>query len=227
MRHPAKKRICWLVLGLSLGLLFMGLLRASASYPNGLAPLAKYATPGYVLVTALFTVLLARAGLPLGRFGFGVGPVRRQILLSTAAIVILRIFAFTLEPWVENLVGSPRNLERFSNLEGSLVSLVVLLMTNWTLAAFGEEFAYRIVLMRGLSVVFGDSRSGRLSVLLLQAVMFGLIHAYQGPAGIIGAACSGLVFGAVTLAGRWSIWPSAIAHGINNTIGIFSLYNRV
>jgi membrane protease YdiL (CAAX protease family) len=38
-----------------------------------------------------------------------------------------------------------------------------------------------------------------------------------------GSASSGLVFGVVTLAGRWSIWPAALAHGINNTIGILEL----
>ena len=54
--------------------------------------------------------------------------------------------------------------------------------------------------------------------------MFGLIHAYQGPTGIVSSATSGLVFGAITLVGRWSIWPAAIAHGVNNTIGILSLY---
>jgi membrane protease YdiL (CAAX protease family) len=54
--------------------------------------------------------------------------------------------------------------------------------------------------------------------------MFGLIHAYQGSAGIAGSTFSGLVFGAVTLAGRRAIWPAAVAHGVNNTIGILQLY---
>ena len=225
MKHPAKKRICWLVLGLSLGQLFMGLLRASAAYPNELSPLSKYATPGYVFVTVLFAVLLFRAGLPLNRFGFGARADRRQILLAIAAIAVLRIFAHTLELWIESLLGTTRDLQRFSGVEGSIPSLLALLFTNWTLAAFGEEFAFRIVLMRGLAFVFGDSRTGRLSALVLQSVMFGLVHAYQGPAGILGSAFSGLIFGAVTLACRWSIWPAAIAHGTNNTIGIFALYH--
>jgi membrane protease YdiL (CAAX protease family) len=78
--------------------------------------------------------------------------------------------------------------------------------------------------MRGLLYILGDSRRGQISALVLQAVMFGLIHAYQGPTGIAGATFSGLVFGAVTIAARWSIWPAAFAHGINNTIGIIALY---
>jgi membrane protease YdiL (CAAX protease family) len=220
-----KKNVVWLVVGLSLGLLFMGALRISAVHQNILTPLAGYATPGYVLITVIFTIWLVRAGLPLNRFGFGIRPHLRQILLAIAAIAILRVFSVVLNPLIEDLFGGPRNLERFSNVEGSVASLVALLITNWTLAAFGEEFVYRIVLMRGISFVLGDSRTGQISALILQALMFGLIHAYQGPTGIAGSTFSGLVFGAVTIVARWSIWPAALAHGINNTIGIIALYH--
>jgi membrane protease YdiL (CAAX protease family) len=78
--------------------------------------------------------------------------------------------------------------------------------------------------MRGISFTLGDTTSGKIMAVVLQAVLFGLIHAYQGPAGIIGSMFSGLVFGAVTILSRWSIWPAAIAHGTNNTLGILALY---
>ena len=225
MEQVKKKKVVWLVVGLSLGLLFMGALRISAVHPNVLTPLAGYATLGYVLITVIFTIWLVRAGLPLNRFGFGIRPDLRQIMLAIAAIAILQVFDATLNPLIEELFGGPRNLERFSDVKGSVASLVALLITNWTLAAFGEEFVYRIVLMRGLSFIFGDSRTGQISAIVLQAVMFGLIHAYQGPTGIAGSTFSGLVFGAVTIAARWSIWPAALAHGINNTIGIIALFH--
>ncbi|MFH1851318.1 MAG: CPBP family intramembrane glutamic endopeptidase [Candidatus Neomarinimicrobiota bacterium] len=145
-------------------------------------------------------------------------------MLAIAAIIVLRVFAVALNPLLENVLGGGRNLERFSNVEGSAAALVMLLITNWTLAAFGEEFAYRIILMRGISFLLGDSRTGQIIALVLQALMFGLIHAYQGPAGIVGATFSGLVYGAVIITGRWSIWPAALAHGTNNTFGIIALY---
>jgi membrane protease YdiL (CAAX protease family) len=219
-----RKKVSWLVVGLSTGLLFMGTLRLAGVYPNALTPLAGLATPGYVLITVIFTILLVRAGLPLNRFGFGLRPGLRQIMLSIAAILILRVFDVALNPLIEDLLGGARDLGRFSDVQGSDVSFVVLLIMNWTLAAFGEEFAYRIVLMRGISFVLGDSRTGQIIAVVLQAVMFGLIHAYQGPAGIAGSTFSGLVFGAVTIAARWSIWPAAFAHGTNNTFGIVGLY---
>jgi membrane protease YdiL (CAAX protease family) len=55
-------------------------------------------------------------------------------------------------------------------------------------------------------------------------LIFGMVHAYQGPVGIISATVSGLVFGALIMSCRGSIWPAAIAHGGNNTIGILLLY---
>ena len=78
--------------------------------------------------------------------------------------------------------------------------------------------------MRGLSFALGESRGAVMSALVLQAMIFGLAHAYQGASGILGSALNGLIFGTVTLAARRSIWPAALAHGINNTIGILALY---
>lgn len=218
------KKITLLVVGLSIGLLFMGALRHSAANENFLTPFSGLATPGYVLISVLFTIWLVRAGLPLNKYGFGTKLNLKHIGLAVIAIIVLRVFAYTLNPIIEELLGGPRNLERFSDVEGSTMSFVVLLITNWTLAAFGEEFAYRILLMRGLSYVFGDTRKAQITALILQSVMFGLIHSYQGSTGIVGSAFSGLVFGTVTLIGRWSIWPAALAHGTNNTIGIVALY---
>jgi len=227
MEHPNRKRIVWSVVGLSLGLLFMGLLRFAAVHPGVLTPLTEYATPGYVLITVVFTILLVRAGLPLNKFGFGVSLDLRQFMLAIAAIAVLRVFAVAVDPLIEELLGVARNLERFSDVKGSPATLVTLLITNWSLAAFGEEFAYRIVLMRALSFALGDSRKGQIIALVLQAVMFGLVHAYQDSTGMAGSTISGLIFGAVVIFGRWSIWPAALAHGINNTIGIMELYQGV
>jgi membrane protease YdiL (CAAX protease family) len=225
MVEPTRKKIAWMAGGLGVGLLFMGALRLASVQPGILTPFAGFATPGYVLITVVFTIMLVRAGLPLNRFGFGIRLDRRQILLAIAAIAALRIFDFAINPLLEELLGGARNLERFSDVEGSTGSLIALLLFSWTFAAFGEEFAYRIVLMRALSFALGDLKRGQMIALILQAVMFGLVHVYQGPAGIAGATISGMIFGTVVILGRWSIWPAALAHGINNTIGIIQLYH--
>jgi len=210
--------------GLSLSLLAIGSLRVATELRGELAPLAGLITPGYIAVVALFTFAMVRAGLPLNHIGFGVRPGPRHILLAILAIAILRMSAVTLAPIWETLLSGPRNLDRFSDVKGSASSLAALLAASWTISAFGEEIAYRIVLMRGISFVLGDSSAAKCVALVLQGVMFGLIHAYQGPTGIVSSATSGMVFGLVTLLSGFAIWPAAIAHGVNNTIGILSLY---
>lgn len=224
MNESSKQHIGWLIFAMSLALLFMGYLRLASVHENFLTPFSAYATIGYVITAVFFTIMLMRAGLPLNKFGFGARPGIRHLLLALAAIAVLRVYDFGISPLLEQLLDSQRNTERFSYIEGSLSAVVALLIMNWTLAAFGEEFTYRIVLMRGLSFLFDDSRRGQIFAVLIQAVMFGVIHAYQGPMGIAGATFSGLVFGTVTVAARWSIWPAAIAHGTNNTIGIVTIY---
>lgn len=222
--EKSNSKILILTICLSVGLLFMGFLRYSASHTNIFTPISGFATIGYVAISVILTIYLVRAGLPLNNYGFGDRLTFKHIKYALAAIVVLRIFSYFINPLIEEIIGDTINLERFSDVEGSFSSLVMLLITNWTLAAFGEEFIYRIVLMRSLSIVFGDTQKAQVSALFLQAIMFGLIHAYQGPVGIIGSSFSGLVFGTVVIASGWSIWPAALAHGTNNTIGIISLY---
>jgi len=225
MTQASRTRIAWLVAGLALGLLFMGVLRLASVYPGPLASLSGYATPGYIFVTVLFAILLVRADLPLNRLGFGIRLTWRHVALALVAVAILRVSSLAFEPMLEALLGGPRNLERFSDVEGSPASLAALLLASWTFAAFGEELAYRIVLLRGISYALGDTRAAVIVALVLQAGLFGLVHAYQGPTGIVSSAVSGLVFGAVTIAARWSIWPAALAHGTNNTFGMVALYH--
>ncbi len=184
-----------------------------------------YATLVYIGVTVFAAVLLSRAGVPMKRLGFGLTfQPARFLALAALGVGLIQLFGFLLDPLLERALGGPRDLARFSDVAGSTTALVKLLALSWTVAAVGEELAFRIVLMRGIAFALGDSRRAFGIALVAQAVLFGIIHAYQGPAGVIGAGINGLVFGGLTLAARGSIWPAALAHGSSNTIGILGLY---
>lgn len=193
--------------------------------PGPLTGLAGLATPLYVGLTVLVAIHLTRAGVPYNRLGFGL-PFRPLLHLGLAAgaVLVIRVLGMFIDPFWDELFGGGRDLQRFASVAGSPVALFKLLFLNWTLAALGEELAFRIVLMRGLAYALGDSRWGLGLALIVQAVVFGFVHLYQGPAGVIGSALNGLVFGSVVLLARGSIWPAAIAHGASNTIGIVALY---
>ena len=207
------------------GLLLSGLLRYLNLHTANPPGITAYATLLYIGVTVFAAVLLSRIGVPMRRLGFGL-PFKPLKFLALAAVGVglLQLSGMLLEPLAERMFGETRDLARFSDVAGSPSALLKLLLLNWSFAAFGEELAFRIVLMRGIAYALGDTRSAYGVALVVQAIVFGLVHAYQGPAGILGTAISALIFGALTLAARGSIWPAAIAHGSNNTIGIVELY---
>ena len=207
------------------GLLLSSVLRYLNLHSDDPPQVSDYATLIYVGVTVFAAVLLSRIGVPMKRLGFG-GRFRpvKYLVMAAIGVGIIQLLGVVLDPLLERAAGETRDLTRFSDVAGSPAALVKLLVLSWTLAAFGEELAFRIVLMRGIAFSLGDSRTAFGIALIVQAILFGLIHAYQGPTGVIGAGINGLVYGGLTLAARGSIWPAAIAHGSSNTIGIVGLY---
>ncbi len=229
MNNDAAKTRAGLILAAFVaGLLIVAVLRYQDVHLDDPPALAARATLLYVLFTVFAIVALLRIGVPFRRLGFAV-PINpfRAVALALLGIAILQASSWLLEPMWERLFGAGRDLGRFGDVAGSLEAAVRLLFVSWVVAAFGEEIAFRIVLMRSIAWVLGDSRLAYLIALVVQAVVFGLIHAYQGPTGIASTMISGLVFGSLVLAGRGSVWPAVLAHGGNNTIGILRLYAGV
>jgi membrane protease YdiL (CAAX protease family) len=203
------------VIGFALGLLAMGALRYMES---GLA------TPGYIALTVFCAIRLQRSGVLLNRFGFALRPNLRMVALALLAIAFLQLLDYYVYPLIEQALSIEQDLQRFAGVADSVPALMTLLLLSWTFAALGEELAYRVVLLRGIAFVLGDSKLATATAVVIQALIFGLVHAYQGPAGVISASISGLAFGILIVSCRGSIWPVFIAHGGNNTIGILLLY---
>ncbi len=206
-------------------LVFVGALRAAGGGDSALASFSGLATPLYVAVTVVAALRLIRAGAPFTRLGFerSFRP-GAHLALAAAAIVILQLSSALMEPVWQAQFGGGRDLGRFAGIAGDPGALIRLLLFSWIFAAFGEEIAFRIVLLRGAAFALGGGRGAWLAALVLQAAVFGLVHSYQGPAGVAASAFSGLVYGSVLLMARGSIWPCALAHGGSNSIGILTLY---
>lgn len=213
-----------LCLGFSAVLLFSGVLRYSGSTDNFLNSYAQFSTLIYIGGTVLFAVLLTRAGVSFDRMGFGKGLKVAHFILGAIGIATIWIVSQGLGWGLEHVFGETRDLDRFESIAGSLPDLLILLAISWTVAAIGEELAFRIILMKGFMAAFGQDRRAILIAVIAQAVIFGLVHSYQGPAGVIGSALNGLIYGVLVLRGRGAIWPAVIAHGGTNTIGLLSLY---
>lgn len=141
-----------------------------------------------------------------------------------AGIVLQVLSEYAVEPLVESLTGSTADLSSFRSLVGNIPATLGMLALVWTLAAFGEEMAYRgYVLERAAALGHGTACAYVVAIVAV-GVLFGLGHVYQGPAGIVGSAVSGLFFGALYLKSGRNLWLPILAHGFSDTIGLALIY---
>ena len=128
------------------------------------------------------------------------------------------------EPFFDALTGRSQDLSQFDAMRGNLPFLIVMLLLNWTLAAFGEEMVYRGFLMNRLVDLFGDTRLGWGMALVGSSLFFSSGHVWQGVSGVLDSGAMGLLYGGLYLASGRNLWVPVFAHGVNNTIGLILLY---
>ena len=80
-------------------------------------------------------------------------------------------------------------------------------------AAFCEELTFRGY----FQIQFGAFTRSPAAGLVLQALLFGVAHAYQGPRSVILIALYGALFGAVAL-WRRSLRPGMVAHALTDLV---------
>jgi membrane protease YdiL (CAAX protease family) len=136
-------------------------------------------------------------------------------------VVIWSIFHLAVSmPILNRLTGTTQDLSSFEDLQGNIGNLIFLLLTTWTLAAFGEEIVYRGYLQRRARDVLGDGREGIVVAVILTSLLFGIAHAEQGTIGVMLTAMDAVVFSAIKLKFNDNLWAAILAHGFSNTIGL-------
>lgn len=129
-------------------------------------------------------------------------------------------------PVLEHLTGQRQDVSQFTVVHGNLGVLAVLLAYTWTLAAIGEEIAYRGLLFTRLRQVIAggrDSVAATVVSAVIAALAFGWAHNEQGVIGLVTTGIDALLFTWLRLHYR-SLWASVLAHGFNNTIGLVAYY---
>ena len=96
---------------------------------------------------------------------------------------------------------------------------------SWTLAAVGEEVAYRGYLQTRIRELLPDGRSGLVMAVALSSALFGLAHTEQGLVGILLATSDAIFFSVLRYRYR-TLWASVLAHGFLNSIGHRGLLRR-
>ncbi len=151
----------------------------------------------------------------------------RTLLMSLGmALAVLGAVVLVINPLLNALPNlPPRDMSRFDALAGNLPNLLIQLVVVWITAGFLEEFIFRGYLMNRLFDIQGrETKLAWVFALVGHAAIFGLVHAYQGPMGMVKTAAIGSVFGLAYLAVERNLWPLIIAHGLIDSIDMVSHY---
>ena len=140
------------------------------------------------------------------------------------AVAYQLLSEFVTEPLLERLTGERADLSDFRSLVGNLPAALGMLALVWTLAAFGEEMAYRGYVLERAAALGHHSRAAYVVGMVVVSLLFGVGHWYQGVAGVWGSAVSGLLFGVLYLKGGRNLWLPILAHGFSDTIGLVLIY---
>ena len=139
--------------------------------------------------------------------------------------VLLQLFdAGVVMPILNRLTGETIDYSGFAHLQGNPVQLLLFLALSWTLAAVGEELAYRGYLQKALSDLLGGSLGGVGLMVLLSSVLFGLAHIEQGLVGVVVTMGDALVFSLIKRRFQNNLWAAILAHGFYNSVGIIIFY---
>lgn len=172
---------------------------------------------------ALATLLLARRGESWRSIGW-----RRPPRLGTAAawtigtfVVLIAVLPAVLAPLAAALRLPAQHLERLGDIRGDLAHFLFLLLPlGWGTAAFGEELLFRGYFNTRLARALGGGPAALAAATVVQAALFGLVHLYLGPKGVLNAFAIGLVSAAVYVANGRNLWPLILAHGLVDTVGL-------
>jgi hypothetical protein len=143
-------------------------------------------------------------------------------MLGFAAVWSLFQLSFVM-PIANHLSGKEQDLSAFKDLQGNVALLVGLLALSWTLAAVGEEAAYRGYLQTRMTQLFGSSRGAVVVAVVVSSFLFGLAHTEQGLVGVVATAIDAVAFSYLRYRYK-TLWASVFAHGFNNTIGFLAFF---
>ncbi len=207
--------------GLVMTAVFAGVVYPALGLPaTGPEPLR---TVGFLV---LITIMLHRRGERWSDFGLVRWP--SWWTLAAMSVALLAVKLFILQP-VSDAIRVGLQLPApdhafFAHIEGSLPALALWLVIAWLVGGFAEELVFRGYLMNRIGMLLGGRRVGWVIAVTVQALIFGLGHAYVGLTGAVSGTLTALVYGAFVLLAKRRLWPVILVHGLWDSLGVILLY---
>lgn len=181
-----------------------------------------------VALLAVATWLLRRSGRTWADVGLR-RPTSwwRVAGLVAAGYALLALVVQLLLPLLLAFSGAqPPALAPFKELKGNLLQyLFFAIPVSLGTAAFIEEMLARGYLLNRLVDLIGSNRtSAWWLAAVLQGLLFGLGHAYQGVVGIVMTGLVGVAFGSIYLLGSRNLWPCIILHGLVDFVSVTAFF---
>ena len=116
------------------------------------------------------------------------------------------------------------DMSKYDSLRGNLGAAIGMALILPLTASIPEEIIYRGFLMDRLGRIFGSGLSGTVWTVLVQGLIFSLVHYQWGLGGVILTFFMGLIWGtAYILCGR-NLWIVIIAHSTGHVLWVVQLY---
>jgi membrane protease YdiL (CAAX protease family) len=141
-----------------------------------------------------------------------------------AAAVRIALGQFVIDPLTARFWPAAVAPEGTDAIRGNIPYALLALLVVWGFAAFGEEIGYRGYLLTRAADLGGRTTAAYWAGVVVVAVLFGVGHAFKGPAGIVDSGIAGLILGcAYMVSGRY-LWTCILAHGFIDTFGVTAVY---
>lgn len=177
---------------------------------------------GLLLAGAWIFVFARAAGISAGTMGWRLGDRAGRLagIALVAGVAAWALVHYITIPLAEFLTGSGVDLSllagRIESLDGDWSRFLLWLGVSWLSAAVLEEAVFR-----GFFIGYGTQLFGTRATPLLvlgSAISFGMMHARQGPAGMVQAGLLGLVLAVGFVVGGGRLLVPVLMHGTVNTI---------
>jgi membrane protease YdiL (CAAX protease family) len=188
------------------------------------AVLLDLAIPTLVILGLMVVSLLIRRE-GLATMGFHRVPrpgilVAKMLLLAAAWTLV---DVGLLKPVVNHLSGTTQDTSQFAGLQGDLTQLVIWVALGWTVAALGEELAFRGFVLTRMTEVVGATGARLVVAVASTSLLMALLHTEYGLVGVVASAVDSVFYSVLRYRYR-TLWAAVLAHGFLDTIGFVTFY---